>query len=89
MVLQEALSNVAQHSEATHVDVEFARHGSRIEFVIQDNGRGFNPAEVVGQGLGLTSMRERMEALGGQLAVESIQGEGTRILASCQLQDPL
>jgi len=87
MVLQEALSNIAQHSEATHVDVELARHGSRIELIIQDNGRGFNLEDATGQGLGLLSMRERMEALGGQLSVESFQGEGTRILASSPLQN--
>jgi NarL family two-component system sensor histidine kinase LiaS len=87
MVLQEALSNIAQHSEATQVDVEFTRQGSRIELVIQDNGRGFNAEEVIGQGLGLLSMHERMEVLGGQLSIESIQGDGTRILASSQAQE--
>jgi signal transduction histidine kinase len=87
MVLQEALSNIARHSDATRVDVEFSRRGEKLELNILDNGLGFNIEEVAGQGLGLLSMRERMEALGGQLTVETTQGEGTRITASSRLED--
>jgi NarL family two-component system sensor histidine kinase LiaS len=87
MVIQEALSNAAQHSKATRIDVYFMQSGWTVELVIKDNGRGFNLEEVVGRGLGLLSMRERMEALGGQLNIESAPNEGTRITASCRLQD--
>jgi signal transduction histidine kinase len=87
MVLQEALSNVARHSEATHVEVDTSLRGTMLELVIQDNGRGFNFEEVTGQGMGLLSMRERMEALGGQLIIDSSPGQGTRIIASCRLVD--
>ena len=53
---------------------------------VTDNGRGFDPAAAVGQGLGLRSMRERIEALDGELTVESAAGIGTRIVARCPLE---
>ncbi len=87
MVLQEALSNVARHSKATHIEVNTTLRGTMLEFIIQDNGIGFNLEDIAGGGLGLLSMRERMEALGGQLIIESVPGEGTRITASCRLVD--
>lgn len=81
-VTQEALANVARHSEATAVEVCLAWIGSQVKLTISDNGRGFNSATVNGQGLGLSSMRERMEAIGGSLAVDSNVGQGTQVIAS-------
>ena len=86
MVLQEALSNIARHSQATGVKVNFMRRGKMLELIIEDNGCGFNVEDVAGQGLGLISMRERMEALGGQFIIESVAGEGTRVTTMCPLE---
>jgi len=48
---------------------------------VSDNGQGFNPAARNGKGLGLQSMRERVEALGGRLDVTSAPGRGARVMA--------
>jgi PAS domain S-box-containing protein len=83
-VAQQALANVEQHAAARHVHVVLERSGSTVSLHVQDDGHGFDPAEVEvlagHQGFGLTSMRERVQALGGQLAIETGRG-GTCIEA--------
>jgi PAS domain S-box-containing protein len=83
-VAQQALANVEQHAAARHVRIVLERSGSTVSLRVQDDGRGFDPAEfevLAGhQGFGLTSMRERVQALGGQLAIETGRG-GTCIEA--------
>src|SRR2546421_8618957 len=77
-VTQEGLSNVAQHAEASRVDVELSFVG-RTVLRISDNGTGFHQAEGArrnGNGLGLSGMRERALLIGGRLALWSGQGEG-------------
>jgi two-component system, NarL family, sensor histidine kinase UhpB len=80
-VVQEALSNTAQHSGATHVDFElrvFPSHG--VELRVRDNGRGFDPtAGPGGDSIGLAGMAERARLVGGELTVTSSPGSGTRV----------
>jgi two-component system sensor histidine kinase UhpB len=82
-VIQEALSNTAQHSGATFVDFElrvFPSHG--VELRVRDNGRGFDPAAAhdgTGGGIGLSGMAERARLVGGELTVTSQPGGGTRV----------
>src|SRR5436190_4770828 len=81
-VVQEALSNTAQHAQATHVDFElrvFPSHG--VELRVRDNGRGFDAtaAEPDSQGIGLRGMAERARLVGGELTVTSTPGTGTRV----------
>ncbi len=83
-VTQEALANIARHSGATHVEVELAWEGDQVTLSLADNGHGFNPATTNGKGVGLRSMRERVEALGGQLSVTSQPGAGTRVTVRCK-----
>jgi NarL family two-component system sensor histidine kinase LiaS len=80
-VAQEALTNISRHSQATSVEVELVWENGDIILSIADNGHGFNVSSTDGKGLGLQSMRERVEALGGQLEVKSKPGTGTRIQA--------
>jgi two-component system, NarL family, sensor histidine kinase UhpB len=81
-LVQEALTNVARHSDAVRVQVRISRsldvHG--IEVTIEDNGRGSNLG-VPRAGLGLVGMRERVAALGGSVALDSQPGAGFRIAA--------
>ena len=77
-IMQEALSNVARHSQAEHVLMSFKYLPSGTEFCIEDDGIGFDPNQKQG-GVGLNSMRERAEALGGSFKVESNLGTGTSI----------
>jgi signal transduction histidine kinase len=66
------------------VEVELAWEGDQVTLSLADNGRGFNPATTNGKGVGLRSMRERVEALGGQLSVTSQPGAGTQITVRCK-----
>ncbi len=75
-VVQEALNNVARHSQATRAEVVLAAHGDLLRVSVSDNGRGFNPSRQDG-GFGLIGMRERAELVSGDLRVESRPGGGT------------
>ncbi len=86
-VMQDAMNNIAQHSEADTVDVSLVKNGNLIELMVGDNGRGFSisdiPSEKGGSyGLGLVSMKERVELAGGRFEVQSIPGGGSTIRAS-------
>ena len=85
-VAQEALANVAKHSEASRVEMTLSYSGDDVILEIRDDGQGFVLPAAQGQGMGLRSMRERVEALGGDLRVESAPGEGTRVTARCGLE---
>ena len=75
-VTQESLSNIAQHAEARHVEVELSFIGRTI-LRISDDGKGFNGGRD--GGLGLSGMRERALLVGGQLSIFSKVGQGTRV----------
>jgi signal transduction histidine kinase len=82
--VQEALTNVLRHAEAKTVLVQISRSDGHLDVEIEDDGRGFTPADVAtpsesGQGLGLLGMRERIEILGGTLTLDSSPGGGTRV----------
>jgi signal transduction histidine kinase len=78
-VVQEALQNVRKHARARHVSVRLTRGQARLALTIEDDGDGFDVDAALGTGLGLISMHERLEALGGHLAIHSGPGSGTRI----------
>lgn len=85
-VMQEALNNAAKYSKAEMVNLSLIGSEDAIELRIEDNGVGFDPDMVSSarddhRGLGLTSMRERIELSGGSLTIESTPGWGTRIQA--------
>jgi signal transduction histidine kinase len=88
-LVQEALTNVRKHAGASEASVTLAADElERLTVVIADDGRGFAAAPQCGgrgRPLGLTSMRERVEALGGTLDVQSRLGAGTRVVASIPL----
>jgi len=77
-ITQEALANVSRHSQANSVEILLASDMNSVALAVIDDGQGF---DVDGQrsGVGLHSMRERAESLGGSLSVDSLPGEGTRI----------
>jgi len=84
-VAQEALNNVARHAQASRVEVSVQKVDGAVCLKIKDNGKGF-PAERVlharkQKRLGLLGMRERVEMVSGNFAVESAPGKGTTIRA--------
>jgi signal transduction histidine kinase len=78
-VAQEALNNVAKHAGATRVEVELTYEGSEVRLAVRDDGRGFDPGEVPSGHFGVAIMRERAEAVGADVAVESCPGTGTTV----------
>jgi signal transduction histidine kinase len=79
-IAQEALNNILKHAMATVVTVQITANSERIELEVTDNGRGFEPDTVSdGGGMGLISMQERTEKLGGSLQISSRPGEGTSV----------
>jgi len=79
-IVREAMTNAVRHGGATSVSVELD-NGNGLRLRVEDDGRGFSvdAAPRRGSGLGLVSMRERAEALGGRLTVASRPGEGTSV----------
>jgi signal transduction histidine kinase len=80
-IVQEALTNVAKHAEATRVSVVVTRRQNAVTAVIEDDGHGFGASGGSGDGLGLAGMKERVGLLGGRLAIESTEGAGTTVVA--------
>jgi signal transduction histidine kinase len=80
-LVQEALTNVVKHAEASHVSILVTRREGGVSAVIEDDGRGFAVDDARPDALGLVGMRERLALLGGTLAVESSAGVGTAIVA--------
>jgi signal transduction histidine kinase len=83
-VAQEALANVARHSSASQAQIELAWGSEQLRLTVQDDGAGFNTGAAEGRGLGLATMRERVEALGGVLTLSSSPG-GTCVAACVPL----
>lgn len=81
-VLQEALSNIARHSQAQRVEVTLSCQQSQTSLSIRDDGQGFDSAS--NGGIGLSSMRERLHLLDGCLAIES-SAQGTLLIATLPL----
>ncbi len=83
-IVQEALTNVLKHAQATHVSLILERRNGTISVILEDNGAGFDVDAVLAspekaRRLGLRGMRERIALLGGELEVESSPGSGTTI----------
>ncbi|MEH2182595.1 sensor histidine kinase [Nostoc sp.] len=83
-IVQESLTNICKHAEATNVTVKLLAHAGMIHLSIEDNGKGFNPTQNT-TGFGLQGMRERTVALGGQLNLHSQLGTGCCISVSLPL----
>ena len=79
-VLQEALHNAAKYSEVKHIEVRLAERSHAVHLMVSDSGRGFDlePA-MLGKGLGLTSMRERVRLVDGTISIESKPMGGTTV----------
>jgi PAS domain S-box-containing protein len=77
-ILQETLTNVARHANATDVTIALKRCRDRLVLIVQDNGRGISEREIAGRtSLGLLGMRERAALLGGQFSIEGLPMRGT------------
>lgn len=82
-VFQESVTNAIRHAQAKNINIKLARLGHELILVVQDDGCGMTE-HVTGQrrGFGILGMQERVKLLGGELLIESVQGQGTRIEAN-------
>jgi signal transduction histidine kinase len=88
-IVQEALANVAKHARARRVEVVMTRRRGEVSLHVADDGQGFDPqAPRSGTHLGLRSMRERVEQLGGQFETETAPGAGATVRAVIPLRTP-
>ena len=77
-IVQESLTNIARHSQATAASVVIDRRGNAIRLIIEDNGIGFDP-NVARRSLGLQGIRERAALFNGNLTIEAQPGQGTSL----------
>jgi signal transduction histidine kinase/ligand-binding sensor domain-containing protein len=90
-IVQEAVNNTLRHASARGITVSVRTDSKRLLLSVRDDGSGFDVPEALkraatGRHLGLLGMRERVEALGGRLEIESTPGHGTEIRASVPLE---
>ncbi len=79
-ILQETLTNVARHANATRVDVRLAKEKGNLLLEVRDNGKGISDEQLSGgKSLGLLGMRERASLLGGEITISGIPGKGTTV----------
>jgi PAS domain S-box-containing protein len=85
-IIQEAMNNIGKHAQADSVYLGLRKLDGAIDLSIKDNGEGFDPEslsyrDILKKGLGLSSMKERIEFSGGSFSIESAKGKGTVIKA--------
>ncbi len=88
-IVQEAMTNVARHAQATVVGVRLGIRGNRVTLRVVDNGRGFDVSRVADDAFGLASMRERAALIGGRLRIASRAGMGTGVVLSAPSTRPV
>ena len=87
-VYQEALTNISKHAAAQQVEVSFGKKKNRLTLAIRDNGKGFDPVRQMdeGRGIGLLSMKERAELLGGLFRIQSLPGRGCTVFVEALIK---
>ena len=86
-IVQECLTNVSKHADATRVEINLHRNGNTIQLSIQDNGNGIRADKSPMNRLGLIGMRERADSLGGFIDIESSPDQGTTVSFRFPLSD--
>jgi signal transduction histidine kinase len=82
----EALANAAKHSGAGHVRVRVVQESGCLVLTVDDDGRGLGPHAT--EGAGLANMRDRLDAVGGELRIDSAPGSGVRVRATAPVEEP-
>ena len=82
-IVQEGLTNILRHAQANQATIDLVQDGNLLHLIIEDDGKGFDPAQILpeegNRHLGLISMHERAELIGGTMEMYSAPGEGTTI----------
>jgi len=85
-VIQECLTNVARHAQASRVEIDLIRCAEHVLIEVRDNGKGFDPEQLPKGTLGMLGMRERGHMLGGTVTVNSPLGQGTHVRVNIPFQ---
>lgn len=83
-ILQEHLTNILKHANATEVNIRLENSGNNLQVQVTDNGKGFDP-EQKSKGIGLQNMKVRAASVQGKLIMESAPGKGTKLLFTLQI----
>ena len=86
-ILQEALTNIVKHSQASQVWVDLSVEDEMVNLTVQDNGIGFSEEKTLSNGIGLTGLRERITIAGGTLNINSMPRHGTILSAQFPLSN--
>jgi two-component system, NarL family, sensor histidine kinase DegS len=79
--LQELMGNVVKHGQANRIKIQFTLDDNMVRLSVDDNGKGFNPDTITeGSGMGLSLIKERVGMLGGTMEIDSVIGQGTKVL---------
>lgn len=86
-IVQEALANVAKHARAKQVEIALTREGDRLSVAVDDDGVGFPSGDgaATATSWGVQIMRERAQAIGATLTIDSARGRGTRVTVELQI----
>lgn len=89
-VAQEAVGNALRHAQSTAITIRLGVTDRTAQLVVEDDGTGFDVADAEARrpGMGLFTMRERAELLGGSLLIDSARGRGTRVVATVPTAEP-
>ena len=85
-IAQEALNNVVQHAGASRASLRLVTAPERVRLFVEDDGCGFDPSGISGDGHGLIGMNERVKLLGGRMRLDSRPGKGTHIEVAVALE---
>ena len=89
-VIQEALTNVTKHARAKNVEIQLSNVAKHLHCLVHDDGVGFDTPSVLSckerSGLGLVGIRERLNAVGGTLQIDSVVGRGTELLVKIPVE---
>lgn len=78
-IVLELLNNVIKHAQASQVNIQLMKHDATISLIVEDNGIGFNPEKTILSGIGIISVKSRVEALSGKMQIDSTKQKGTSI----------
>jgi signal transduction histidine kinase len=93
--VRELLINAGKHAEAKKINITILKIDNDIQITVKDDGKGFNvsmlntPTDANSRGLGLFSIRERLQQIGGKLDIQSGDGHGTRITLTAPLKNKI
>ena len=84
-IIQEIISNIIRHAEASKVNIELINHEKELILIIEDNGKGFDTKNKENHGIGLKNIATRVEYLNGYVNFDSTIGHGTSVVVEIPL----